>query len=148
MDVIFTFVIPILGFVLAIIGAWDKLVFGIRSFSQKRTDRKLKKLKYDLEQLKSYNENQPLLIAYLFKQTFMVIIVVFFAALVSRFPEGQVADQSVKIALSAILSWAIGFFAGRGIRVANFVINHDKIKQEIETKISQIGLENKPLTSC
>jgi hypothetical protein len=57
MDVVFTFKIPILGFALAIVGAWDKLVFGFKYFSKKQAERKLKLAQLDLDEVEKYNKN-------------------------------------------------------------------------------------------
>jgi len=138
MDVVFTFIIPIIGFILAVVGAWDKLVFGFKYFSKKRTERQLKKLKFDLDILNKYNEQQNILIAYLFKQTFLLIIIVLFASLIPVLPEANLDDKIAKYGMSAVLSWFAGFFAGRGIRVTNFVVNYEKNKSKIEDKISKI----------
>ncbi|QDF75042.1 MULTISPECIES: hypothetical protein [Shewanella] len=142
MDVLINFVIPILGLLLAIVGAWDKLAFAVKHYSNKRIENKIKKIECDLEQLEKYKKDQAILTAYLFKQTFLLITVVFFASLVSKFPETSLESQAVNVLLSTILSWFAGFFAGRGIRVTNFVLNYSKIKEKLEKKLEKLNPES------
>jgi hypothetical protein len=135
MDVVFTFIIPIVGFALAVVGAWDKLVFWFKYFSKKQTERKLKLAQSDLEEVEKYNTNQTLLIAYLFKQTALLITVIFFMSVFDLAPTFNVLGLQVKAFSFGLMSGVMGFVSGRIFRVANYVIDYDKIKGKLDSKI-------------
>lgn len=78
MEILLNYIIPVFGFVLALIGAWDKLIIGLKYYNHRRIDRLLKKANLDLERIEKYQASSVHLIAYEFKQLFSLVTVVFF----------------------------------------------------------------------
>ena len=135
MDVVFTFIIPILGFILAVIGAWDKLKVGFKYFSKKQVERKLRLAQFDLTEVEKYNTNQSLLIAFLFKQVVLFLSAIFFISILDLIPLTAPVVLQVKAMIFGFMSAAVGFITGRIFRVTNYVIDYDKIKERLDSKI-------------
>ena len=139
MDVVFG-VISILSFIVGIIGAWDKIKVWVKSYSLQYSERKLNAAKFDLSEIQKFNDNQSLLIAYLFKQTALLILVVFFVSIFDIMPQSEQVVMQIKAFLFGMSSAFIGFTSGRIFRVTNYVLNYEKLKSRVEIRISKYSV--------
>ena len=142
MDVIWEIIIPVLGFVLAIVGAWDKLSIGFKFFSHKRSQTKLKLAEFELEQVEKYNSSAVYLVAYEFKQLFLIIIVLLAVMLVNSSPI-LVDYNDPKWILNAhlVLCWFAGFFSGRAMQAVNYVLKKEKLKAKNEAIVERLSVQ-------
>lgn len=139
MDIIVEFVLPILGFILAIIGAWDKLRFSIKYISNKRSVSQLKLAEFELERIEKYNSSLNYLVAYLFKHLFSIIIVLLGVMLVNSFPiMVELESNKVLFNFHLVLCWLAGFFSGQAMRAINCVLHKDQLIAKYERKVQQL----------
>lgn len=135
MNILLNFILPIAGFILAVIGAWDKLEIGIRYYKSKRSERVLRRAQKEFEMIEFYSGDTGHLVAYEFKQLFFLLTVIFFASVIDIAPPDRVADNEFRMFITAIFCWLSGFFVGNGVRVANYVIKNKALKEKAQKTI-------------
>lgn len=131
-------ILPILGFLIAIFGAWDKLVTGIKYINKKQTERSLNIYRNKLHAIEFYNEEPLRLIAYEFKQLFLLIAIIFLVSILNVTPPKEFLGNEMMVVSSHSFSVLAGYFIGNALRVTNYVINHKKLKAEIESKLDKL----------
>ncbi|EIU6780180.1 hypothetical protein IC830_06505 [Vibrio parahaemolyticus] len=140
MDMIFEVILPILGFILAIVGAWDKLRFGIKYITTKRSVSQLKLAEFELEKIEKYNSSLNYFVAYQFKHLFSIIIVLLAVMLVNSFPIlVELESHKVLFSFHLALCWLAGFFSGQAMRAINCVLHKDKLTSKYERKVKQLS---------
>ncbi|HAS6387133.1 hypothetical protein QX220_21330 [Vibrio vulnificus] len=147
MEVVFEVILPIFGFVLAIVGAWDKLRIGIKYVSHRRTIVKLKLAEYELEKIDKYNNSVVYFVAYELKQLFSIVIVLLAIMLVNSFPN-ITGFESPKFLFNAqlVLVWLAGYFSGQAMQAINYVLKKDKLKSKYEIVVKNLAAQTEQRT--
>lgn len=136
MDIFLNIVLPIVGFILAVIGAWDKLSIGLKYYKSKRAERIIRRAKKEIEKIEYYEGNTGHLVAYQFKQLFFLLTVIFFVSVIGLAPPDKIVGNELQVLFTAIFCWLAGFFVGNAVRVANYVLKSDKLKEKARRKIA------------
>ncbi|MCE7556431.1 hypothetical protein [Aliivibrio fischeri] len=145
MEIILEIVLPVLGFILAIVGAWDKLLIALSYLSTKNSSFQLKLAQFELKEIEKFNSSTNYLVAYQFKQLFLIIAVLLFITLLnSSFFQDYITNIEVILYIQLALCWLAGFFSGQAIQATNYVLNrkfltekNEKIRKKYEVKIKQ-----------
>ncbi|MUL04402.1 hypothetical protein GNP89_19780 [Aliivibrio fischeri] len=145
MEIILEIVLPVLGFILAIVGAWDKLLIALSYLLNKNSSFQLKLAQFELKEIGKFNSSTNYLVAYQFKQLFLIIVVLLFITLLnSSALQGYIANIEAILYMQLALCWFAGFFSGQAIQAANYVLKqkmltekNEKILKKYEVKIEQ-----------
>lgn len=136
MEIILEIVLPFAGFILAVIGAWDKLKVGLKYYQLKRSEKIVKRAQKELERIEFYAADTGHLVAYEFKQLFCLLMVIFFVSVIDIAPPDRVAGNEFRITITAIFCWLSGFFVGNAVRVANYVLRSEELKEKARKLIA------------
>ncbi|PAU39732.1 hypothetical protein CKF94_01355 [Vibrio coralliilyticus] len=137
-DIIFTYVIPIMGLLLGVFGVFDKIVFGIGYISRRQNERRLRLAQCDLEDLNRFNSSISCFVAFQFKQLFRVVSIVLFAVVLNSYPlDRSIWQGAILVNISLFLMWLGGFFTGKAFRAVNYVLQREALEVRINSRISQ-----------
>ena len=137
MDVFFTYVLPIVAFILGLVSSWDKLVDLSKAFFRKQKTKKLELTQLELDKVNQLNESPNYLIAYLVKQVTVILSVIFFTSILDILPTVNALSLQTKAFIFGVLSWVIGYKSGRIFTAVNYVINRQTVEENLNEKYSR-----------